>query len=192
MARFNYVGGRKPVKLVSGATPGTYTANTRFAIAHGLTNSAGRATTPDFFWADEAAPDPREKQTLTITGTPTGGTFTISFGGQTTAAIAYNAAASAVQTALVALTSIGAGNVIVTGGTLPGTAVVLDFSAGALAGTFPALVTTTSSLTGGTTPAIAVTGAAFTHHNVKVIGADHTNVYLIASGDVAKIWVATA
>ena len=35
---------------------------------------------------------PSEVQTVTITGTPTGGTFTLTFDGETTAAIAYNAA----------------------------------------------------------------------------------------------------
>lgn len=54
--------------------------------------------------------------TLTKTGTPTAGNFTLSYGGQTTANIAWNATASAVQTALGLLTNIGstAGNVTVT------------------------------------------------------------------------------
>lgn len=43
-------------------------------------------------------------QTATITGTPTGGTFSITIGGQTASGLAYNAAASTVQTALRALT----------------------------------------------------------------------------------------
>jgi len=43
------------------------------------------------------------------------GTFTLSYGGQTTSAIAYNASTSTVQTALQALSTIGAGNVTVTG-----------------------------------------------------------------------------
>ena len=38
-----------------------------------------------------------EVQTVTITGGPTGGTFTLTWGGQTTAAIAYNATAATVQ-----------------------------------------------------------------------------------------------
>lgn len=64
------------------------------------------------------APDPglqgvSEVQTVTIDAT--GGTFTLTFGGQTTSAIAFDAAASAVQTALQALSTIGAGNVLVTG-----------------------------------------------------------------------------
>lgn len=48
-------------------------------------------------------------------GSPSAGTFTLTYGGQTTSAIAYNAAASAVQTALRALSSIGGTNVAVSG-----------------------------------------------------------------------------
>src|SRR5215217_5547460 len=57
-----------------------------------------------------------EQQTVTITGTPTGGTFTLTYAGATTAAIAYNAAAAAVTTALEALPNIGPGNVLTSGG----------------------------------------------------------------------------
>ena len=45
---------------------------------------------------------------------PTSGTFTLSFGGQTTSGIAYNASAATVQAALEGLSSIGSGNVSVT------------------------------------------------------------------------------
>lgn len=53
--------------------------------------------------------------TVTIGGSPTGGTFTLTYAGQTTSGIAYNAAASAVQSALEALSTIGSGNATVTG-----------------------------------------------------------------------------
>ncbi|MBF6515519.1 hypothetical protein IU421_14700 [Nocardia cyriacigeorgica] len=53
--------------------------------------------------------------TITLPAGVTAGTWTLSFGGQTTTGIAYNAADTAVQSALAALTSIGAGNVTVTG-----------------------------------------------------------------------------
>src|SRR3981081_3618983 len=56
-----------------------------------------------------------EQQTVTITGAPTGGTFTLTYSGQTTTALAYNAPAAAVQGALVALSNIGTGNVNGTG-----------------------------------------------------------------------------
>jgi hypothetical protein len=98
-----------------------------------------------------------EVQTLSISGSPTGGTFTLTFGGQTTAAIAYNAAASAVQSALQALSSIGSGNVACSGGSLPGTAVTITFQ-GTMANTHEALITANSSgLTGGTSPTAVLT-----------------------------------
>jgi len=91
-------------------------------------------------------------QTITITGTPTGGSVRYNFNGQVTAAIAWNAAAAAVQTAFEALSNIGAGNVAVTGGPGPGTPWVLTFQ-GTAAGLWQPLITLYSnSLTGGTTP----------------------------------------
>lgn len=97
-----------------------------------------------------------EVQRLTITGTPTGGTFTMSFNGQTTAAIAYNATAAAVQSALEALSNIAAGEVACTGGPLPGSVVDIEFRNG-LGKQNVSAMTTTDSLTGGTTPATAIT-----------------------------------
>lgn len=94
-----------------------------------------------------------EQQTITITGTPAGGTFTLTFRGYTTAAIAYNAASADVVTAIG---TIGIGGVTASGGPLPGTPVVLTF-AGQLGGQSVPLITATASLTGGTTPAIAIT-----------------------------------
>ena len=56
-----------------------------------------------------------EVQTITIGGSPTGGTFTLSYGGDTTDPIAYNATAADVQAALFTINGIGVGNVSVTG-----------------------------------------------------------------------------
>jgi hypothetical protein len=108
-----------------------------------------------------AAGGTNEVQTITITGTPTGGSFTISFtnpstgGVETTAAIAYNATAAAVQAALIALDAFDAGDVIATGGALPGTAVAVTFG-GRYAARDVTVLSTTDSLTGGTTPASSV------------------------------------
>ncbi|HMH58556.1 MAG TPA: head decoration protein [Galbitalea sp.] len=97
-----------------------------------------------------------EVQTVTISGTPTGGTFTLTFAGQTTAGIAYNAAASAVQTALAALSTVGAGNVAVTGSN--GGPYTVTFG-GILAHTNVAAMTVSvSSLTGGTPAGAVATG----------------------------------
>ena len=45
----------------------------------------------------------------------TGGTFTLTYGGKETAAIAYNATAATVKTRLAALSSVGVGKVMVSG-----------------------------------------------------------------------------
>jgi hypothetical protein len=52
---------------------------------------------------------------VTVAVAAEGGTFTVTFGGQTTAAIDYDAAAAAVQAALESLSTVGAGNVLVSG-----------------------------------------------------------------------------
>lgn len=97
-----------------------------------------------------------EAQTVTITGIPTGGTFTLAFKGYTTGAIAYNAIASAVQTALQAISSIGTNGATVAGGPGPATPYVITF-AGALANQNLPSMSAVGSFTGGTSPAIAVT-----------------------------------
>lgn len=97
-----------------------------------------------------------EVQTLTITGTPTGGTFTMTYSGQTTSNIAFDATAATVITALEALSNIGAGDVTGTGGPLPGTAVVITFRQ-ALGRLNVALMTADGALlTGGASPAASV------------------------------------
>lgn len=95
-----------------------------------------------------------EVQTVTITGTPTGGTFQLTYDGQQTATIPYNAAASAVQTALLALPNLGAGDVTVGGGPGPGTPYTVTFAANL--GNVPQM-TASHAFTGGTAPNIAVT-----------------------------------
>lgn len=92
-----------------------------------------------------------EVQRITVTGSPTGGTFTLTFEGETTGPIAFNATAAQVQTALEALPDIEPGDVVATGGPLPGTAITLTFG-GRYDGVDVPQVTTTSSFTGGTTP----------------------------------------
>lgn len=98
-----------------------------------------------------------EGQTVTITGIPTGGTFTLTLDGETTAAIAYNATAAAVTTALENLSNVRVGSVTVTGGPGPTTPWVVTFTGTQYSGTDVPQMTATSSLTGGTAPAVAVT-----------------------------------
>lgn len=132
---------------------------------------------------------PSEVQQVAITGTPTGGTFTLTYGGQTTAGIAYNATASAVQAALIALSSIGAGNVTCTGGPLPGTPILVTFT-GTFAGTDVTLMTSSgASLTGGSTPAVAVTTTT-PGGSGNAIGwrAPQVNVVPVPNGVAVEAW----
>ena len=102
-----------------------------------------------------------EQQTITITGTPTGGTFnaTVIVGGrsETTSDIAYNAAASAVETAIEGLSIVPSGEASCSGGAFPGSAVVVTFSGSLGSTNVPMMAGDGSGLTGGTSPAVAVT-----------------------------------
>jgi hypothetical protein len=95
-------------------------------------------------------------QQLAITGSPTGGSFTLTKGANTTAAIAWNATAAIVQAALQLLASVGTGGVACTGGPLPATPILCTF-VGVNATVPVTLMTDTSTLTGGTTPDAVVT-----------------------------------
>jgi hypothetical protein len=95
-----------------------------------------------------------EVQTVTITGTPTGGTWRLIYGTLLSPAIAYNAANAVVKTALE--TIFGTGNIAVAGGPLPGTAITVTFQ-GEAGGLGHVLMTSVNALTGGASPAVAVT-----------------------------------
>jgi hypothetical protein len=100
-------------------------------------------------------------QTVAITGHPTGGTFTLSYAGQTTAAIARNATAATVAARLRALSSIGFGNVTVTGGPGPNTPWTVTL-ADSINFVHAALITGNgAALTGGASPAITIIGRTF-------------------------------
>lgn len=86
-------------------------------------------------------------QTIMTYGQPTGGTFTLSFG-YTTSALNYNATASQVQTALQALGSIGAGNVICSGGPFPTIPIFITWAGTQATSYYQGPITVTPSLTG--------------------------------------------
>ncbi|GAA4448795.1 tandem-95 repeat protein [Novipirellula rosea] len=99
-----------------------------------------------------------ERQQLSISGGPTGGTFTLDVPGYgTTSNIAWNANAAAVRTALEGIGSIGVGNVTVTGGgNLPGATFTIEFN-GALEDTNIGNITSGTAFTGGTNPNVVIT-----------------------------------
>ncbi|QJW98452.1 RHS repeat-associated core domain-containing protein [Frigoriglobus tundricola] len=120
-------------------------------------------------------------QDIVLTGSPTGGTFTLTFGGQTTSAIAYNASAATVQTALQALTSVGSGNVTVSAAP-SGSGWEVWFT-GTLASSYQTAITGNGAgLTGGTSPAVAVTAIS--------AGGDagHAAIVTDPAGNVARTY----
>lgn len=101
-----------------------------------------------------------EIQTITIGGTPTGGTFTLTFEGHTTAPITWSATNNTlianIDAALEALANVGTGGVTTAVGTMTagiGTATVTFVAQ--LGKKAVGLMTATSSLT-GTSPTVAV------------------------------------
>ena len=83
------------------------------------------------------------------TGTPASGTFTLSFGGQTSGAIAFSATAGAISSALNSLSTITATGSVSVDGTMATNFVVSFNSAGtqgAITGNFARLIPTTTAL----------------------------------------------
>jgi PKD repeat protein/glucose/arabinose dehydrogenase len=99
-----------------------------------------------------------ETQTLRVNGA-TGGTFTLSFNGQTTAPIAYNATAAAVQTALEALDNLAPGDILAATGPINTANVTINFR-GAYAQQNVSQITANAAGLTGTGAAVAATTAA--------------------------------
>jgi hypothetical protein len=120
-----------------------------------------------------------EVQALSKTGTPTAGTFTLTYSGQTTAAIAWNATAAAIKTALEALSNISVGDISVSGGPLPNTPVVITFK-GTLGNQNIAALTVTPTITGGSFQVDSTTqgNAGATELAQMPISSNQVNLYL--------------
>jgi len=96
------------------------------------------------------------QQLLTVQGAPTGGTYTLIYEGVASSALAYNATATSVQTALRAIAAIGSAGVNVRG--RPGGPYTATFQ-GTLATDAGPLSLGTNSLTGGVSPSVTVAPA---------------------------------
>lgn len=97
-----------------------------------------------------------EVQTITVDAT--GGTFTITFNGETTTAIAEAATAATVQAAMEVLSSIDPGDVTVTGDA--GGPFTFTFAGQYLGENVPVMTTNAGSLTGGAGTAVVATTTA--------------------------------
>ncbi len=129
---------------------------------------------------DDVQMSTNEVQTLTVGGgTPTSGSFRLTFDGQQTAVIAYNAAASAVQSALEALSNIAPGDVVCAGGPFPGTAITVEFR-GQYRQTDVTLMTVTDTFDAGDVTVTETTkGAAPTGIDLVPVLPTQIDVFLV-------------
>ncbi len=145
------LGMRAPV-VPDGATYGA--SQSAFGLAmrwirdYDFRNVQDRSLFDTYIGTSIVADGASEAQTVTVTGAPTGGTFTLSYNGQTTAAIAYNATAGAVQAALRALSNMPESGVTVSGSNGGPYTVTFADSVNV------SQITATASLTGGTAPSV--------------------------------------
>lgn len=135
-------------------------------------------------------------QHIVISGTPTGGTYALGFGGETTTDLAFDADAAAVQAALEALGSVGAGGFTVSGTGASGDPFVVT-AGGTLAKQPLDLITLEdNSLTGGTAPDVTITEATagvaidLIGHPKGALVQDTTNgtLYLNTGTLAAPVW----
>lgn len=112
---------------------------------------------PVLFFAGAPTDAVDEVQSVAIAGTPpTGGTFTLTHSGQTTAAIAFDADAAEVEAALQALSNIDAGDVLCSGTDLPGGTILVTFRRGLGGQNVDAMTGSAANLTGGANNTITI------------------------------------
>lgn len=181
-------------KIYSGDTPKTYTIETGSVLraqrfVYGLLTGGTLQINRDectfngsmiaHALEDDVYLSTNAKYSIVKSGDVTGGTFTLTIDAATTSAIAYNANAATVQAALEALTTVGTGNVVCTGGALPSTAVVAEFI-NDLAQTAITMTINTTSITGGGSMTVTATavGAAPTVVDLVPVTSPDVLVYL--------------
>ncbi len=127
-----------------------------------------------------------EVETVTIGGTPTGGTFTLTYGGNTTSALGHDVSAAAMQTALRLLAGLGSVTVARTGVdpnyvytvTFPGTT-----------GNLTAMTGNAGSLTPSGTITIATTTDGVVTDGISATNFDGNTV--VWTGNTNPCWVFT-
>lgn len=123
---------------------------------------------------------------IKLTGTPAGGTFTVTVATQVTSALPYNVSLSAFQTAIEALSSVGTGNTLVTGTSISDSNGFSVSFVGPLQGMALTVTATGTSLTGGTTPA-AVASLADAVNSWRNVGHTSRNDLPVFGFDGGKL-----
>ena len=143
-----------------------------------------------------------EVQTLTIGGTPTGGTFKLTFDGHTTGPITWSATNNTlianVDAALEALQNIGSGGVVCADSTLSSGigALTITFSGAAMAKRAVPTITVASNSLTGTSPTVAVAettpGVEATHRSAPkgalLVDTTNAKLYINTGSAGAPTW----
>jgi len=134
--------------------------------------------------------DPGANEVQTVSHAGTGGTLTLTFEGQTTAAIAWDATAAAAQAALEALSNVGAGDVRAAGGPWPA-AITFEFVNGLAASNRTQMTSSNAALTPGAsaithaTPTQGAAPATNQERKATVVAIDAAGESLAASDRAA-------
>lgn len=121
-------------------------------------------------------------QLATIVGVPTGGTWTPAVNGTNAAAVAYNASAASLQTALVAV------NAAITVAGSAGGPYTITCPPGV-----PAIVTmAANALTGGTTPNVVMAGIATTIYTVPALSAVKVATFTLTNQSASAVVVSVS
>lgn len=137
-----------------------------------------------------------DSPTITVTSA-TGGDFTVTFGANTTAALAYNVTAADMQTAVTGLASVGAGNCDVT---LAGTVYTLSFAGHLSPADMKALSVTDNTTGAGHTITVAQSKTGVSQISLNPIADQDSNpttlstvfpFHMIASGGSEMFKVST-
>lgn len=163
--------------------------------------SIGVATNASNAGAPVAGSD--EVQTITIGGTPTGGTFRLTFMGQTTAAITWSnvnaTLIAAIDAALEALTNIGVGNVLTAAGTVTaGIGTITVTFNNAVGKQLWTVMTAINNMTGTsptvtvaqTTPGVTATGRGYPKGK-KLVDTTNAIDYINTGTPTAPTWTKT-
>ncbi len=132
-----------------------------------------------------------EVDVVTLTGSPIGGTFTLTFGAQTTTDLAYNASSVEVHDAFVALSTVGVGNAAVTGGL--GGPYTITFLAGLGSTNVGAVTATATSLVsaGSATITESVMGVAATDYTYIPVNPDQVSLNYSPGRQALKLGMGT-
>jgi hypothetical protein len=136
-------------------------------------------------YTDGVTPTPgtNEVQTITASGTVSGGNYTITFYGETTTSLAHSANNAAILAALEALPNIGTGGVSIGGGALPGTPATITFLKQWAGQNVPLISIDSSGLSGGGTyvPTETTPGAPLSELALAPVDGDQWNLYIDSS-----------